>query len=319
MRILIIGAGGDHRTEASIARAAVSLGHRPIVLDALGWRRRLGPLASKFLGWRAERFQPDFVLCTRHAIAASARTIQAVVAGRDSAFWYFDAASPLPEAVVTLARLTGRTFATYGYQVDAVRQAGAPVAQFLPQGFDPTIDCPAVTFPSSYECDVSFVGSGHYPRRYPVLQAIAPICRLQIRGPGWEKAPNTLPITGGRLVGQEFAEAISAARISLGVDALPAQRMEQQGGTSNRLWRVLGTGGLFLGEHVEGVERFAQHDLHAVWYRSNDEAVEQVRRLLADPGLRRRIAMAGQAHALASHTYRHRLEMLLAGQGYTST
>lgn len=319
MRILILGAGGDHRTEASIARAAASLGHAATVLDALGWRRRLGGLAPSFLRWRAERFAPDYVLCTRHAIAAGAGTIKSIVARRDSGFWYFDAASPLSESVVSLARLTARSFATYGYQVEALRGAGAPIAHFLPQGLDPEIDYPADSAPSTFHCDVSFVGSGQYPRRYPVLQAIAESCRLQIRGPGWDGAPGNLPITGGRMVGHELARAIRGAAISLGVDALPEQRQETQGGTSNRLWRVLGAGGLFLGEHVEGIDRFAVDGEQAVWYHSKEDAVEQVRRLLADPDLRRRIADAGRAYAVANHTYRHRLELLLAGQGYTST
>lgn len=319
MRILILGAGGDHRTEASIQRAATTLGHTARVLDALGWRRRLGGLAPSFLRWRAERFAPDYVLCTRHAIAAGAGTIKSIVARRDSVFWYFDAASPLPERVVTLSRLTGRSFATYGYQVEALRRAGAPVAHFLPQGLDPEIDYPADSAPPTYHCDVSFIGSGQYPRRYPVLQAVAGSCRLQIRGPGWNSAPGDLPVAGGRMVGRELAPAIRGAAISLGVDALPEQRQEKRGGTSNRLWRVLGAGGLFLGEHVEGVEHFAAQGEHAVWYRGKEDAVEQVRRLLADPDLRRRIADSGRAYAVAHHTYRHRLALLLAGQGYTST
>ena len=317
--MLILGAGGNHRTEASIARAATALGHTAIIVDTLGWRRRLGRLAPRFLRWEADRFEADYVLCTRHAIAAGFDTIGRVVARRDSAFWYFDAAAPLAEPVAALARVTARTFATYGYQVDAFRKAGAPVAHFLPQGLDPAIDYPAEHCPESFRCDVSFVGSGQYPRRYGLLQAVATSCRLQIRGPGWGSAPQILPIAGGRLRGHAFAEAVRGAAISLGVDALPFQREETQGGTSNRLWRVLGAGGLFLGEHVRGVDAFARDGQHAVWYRSPEEAIEQIRRLLVDPDLRSRIAGAGRAHALANHTYRHRLALLLAGQGYTST
>ena len=37
---------------------------------------------------------------------------------------------------------------------------------------------------------------------------------------------------------------------------------------------------------------------------------------LADPDLRARIAAAGRDHALAYHTYAHRIPLLLAGQGY---
>jgi spore maturation protein CgeB len=112
---------------------------------------------------------------------------------------------------------------------------------------------------------------------------------------------------------------VRGAAISLGIDALPEQRREWLGGTSNRLWRVLGTGGLFLGERVGGIEAFARDGEHAVWYRDAEEAMERVTQLLADPDRRGRIAQAGRAHVLAQHTYRHRLSLLLAGRGYSST
>jgi hypothetical protein len=318
MRILILGAGGAHRTEASLARAAASLGHTVAVLDALGWRRRLRALGPSYLRWRTDRFEPDYLLCTRHAIAAG-DALQHILARRDSAFWYFDAASPLPRQVALLGRVTARVFVTYGHQVDAFLKAGAPAAHFLPQGMDPELDRPADACPAEYLCDASFVGSGQYPRRYDVLRAIARICRMQIRGPEWGGAPRDLPVVGGKVRGAEFARVVRGAAISLGVDALPEERAEGCGGTSNRLWRVLGAGGLFLGEYVAGVEAFAQDGEHAVWYRAPEEAVDLTGRLLADPAQRSRIAAAGRAHALAKHTYRHRLELLLAGQGYTST
>lgn len=318
MRILIVGAGGPYRTEASIARAARALGHEATVLDALGWRRRLGPLAGRLLRWQAAAFGPDFVLCTRHAISAGAPAIAAMTAGRDSAFWYFDAHAPLPEPVARLARLVTRTFATTGYQAEAFARLGL-ASHFLPQGFDPAIDRPVSEAPAAFICDVSFVGSGQYPRRYPVLQALASRCRLQIRGPGWEAAPTGLPIAGGRVDGPVFAQVVRGAAISLGIDALEAQRRDRRGGTSNRLWRVLGAGGLYLGEHQPGVEALARDGEHAAWYRDVAEAVARTEALLADPAARERIARAGHAHALAHHTYRHRLERLLAAQDYTST
>jgi Glycosyl transferases group 1 len=318
MRILILGAGGDHRTEASIARAAVSLGHIARVLDVAGWRRRAGPLSLPLLRWQGERFAPDFIICTRHAAAAGNDVLRALCARRSSAFWYFDAASPLSPPVVRLARHTATVFATYGFQVEAFHRAGIE-AHFLPQGMDPELDRPATETPLSHQCDVSFVGSGQYPRRHALLGAVAGVCRLQIRGPGWDPAPAGLPVAGGRVRSAEFARAVRGAAISLGIDALPEQRGERRGGQSNRLWRVLGMGGFFLGEYVPGVEALARAGEHAEWYQSADEAIALIRRYLGDAGQRDRVAAAGRAHALAAHTYAHRLALLLAGQGYTST
>jgi len=319
MRILILGAGGAYRTETSLARAAEALGHQARVLDALGWRRRLGRASARLMRWRVDRFAPDFVLCTRHAAAAGPETLPLLLHGRRSAFWYFDALTPLPPGAARLARCTERSFTTYGYQVEALRAAGAPHVHFLPQGFDPVVDTPAPSAPDAYRCDVSFVGSGQFPRRREVLRPLSAACRLQIRGPHWSGTEGALPAAGGPVRGAEFSRVVRGAALSLGINALPEQSTERHGGTSNRLWRVLGAGGCFLGEWVEGVETFARHGEHALWYRSPAEAVALVRQYLADAAARSHLAEAGRAHALQGHTYAHRLARLLAGQGYTST
>ena len=82
---------------------------------------------------------------------------------------------------------------------------------------------------------------------------------------------------------------------------------------------ILGAGGCFLGEHVGGIEAFAEPGVHALWYRSSAEALELARALVGDPDARQRIAAAGRAHAVAHHTYARRLACLLAGQGHIST
>src|SRR5690606_36585697 len=119
IRILIVGAGGADRTEQALARAARALGHDARVLDALGWRRRLGGWGGAVLRWQADRYRPEFVLCTRHTAAAVERALRHLTRGRPSAFWYFDAVAPLPERVILLGRQVDQLFATYGYQVDA--------------------------------------------------------------------------------------------------------------------------------------------------------------------------------------------------------
>jgi spore maturation protein CgeB len=318
MRMLIIGAGGADRSEAAIARAARALGHDALVLDALGWRRRLGGWSGRFLRWQADRFAADFVLCTRHALAAGEAPLQAMLRGRRSALWYFDAVTPVPDPVLRIARLTERSFVTTGTQVEALQATGITTPLFLPQGVDPGFDRPATTIPDGFRCELSFIGSGQYPRRYEILRRFAAEAILQIRGPFWESAPRDLPLAGGPVRGHAFAQVVGGAALSLGIHALDDQRQEHRGGTSNRLWKVLGAGGCFLGEYVDNIEEFARHDTHALWYRDPAQGAELARAALADPDRRGRIAAAGHAHVMAHHTYAHRLTLLLAGQGYTS-
>jgi Glycosyl transferases group 1 len=279
----------------------------------VGWSRAAGPLAGRAIRYLSDAFEPDFVLLTRHAILAGEAALRAILRGRDAAFWYFDP-RPRPE-VLALGRLVGRMYITYLAQVDDYRAAGIEQVRFLPQGVDPARDFPATTAPSEFLCDASFVGSGQYPHRYAVMRAVAAVCRLQLRGPGWKGVPVDLPVAGGPVHGRRLRQVIRGAAISLGASAHPEQDADRAS-ASNRMWKVMGCGGFYLGPYVRDIESFAVGQRHCAWYHSAIDAVEQVRHYLASADERRRIAEAGRAHALRHHTYAGRLELLLAGREY---
>jgi spore maturation protein CgeB len=132
---------------------------------------------------------------------------------------------------------------------------------------------------------------------------------------GWDRAPADLPVAGGPVHGQRLAQVIRGAAISLGASSFPGQDAERFS-ASNRMWKILGCGGFYLGRHVNGIESFAADAQHCAWYRDTRHAAELVRHYLSHPEERERIAGAGHAHALAAHTYAHRLELLLSGKNY---
>ena len=116
MRILVLGAGGPfpHRSLPHPcpcdARPLRHRGGRPRVAPAAGTARSaVHPVASRSL-----RTGSCSAPATQSPLVPNIRNI---LAGRHSAFWYFDALSPLPESAIALARLTERTFASYGYQM----------------------------------------------------------------------------------------------------------------------------------------------------------------------------------------------------------
>lgn len=320
MRVIVLGAGGAHKTETAIARAVRQLGHSCRHVNVEGWDRYLKRLSRPVVRRLVDSFAPDLVIMTRPAVWLGEDTLRAVTRGRRSAFWYFDLASqPLPD-IAALGRMVDTMFVTYLSQVERYRAAGVSTVLYLPQGVDPHTDRPASRSPRRYRCDVSFVGSGQYPYRHAVLSAVAASCHLQIRGPGWNGAPRDLPVRGrGPVRTSRFAQVVRGAAISLGAHAVSEQARERGGGSSNRMWKVMGCGGFFLGAHVDGIEAFANDGEHCAWYRDPDHAVALVRRYLADPDARARIARAGLAHALARHTYAHRVALLLEGRAYTST
>jgi len=311
-RIVVLGAGGARKTEDAILRAAQSLGHAARLVNVVGWRRRLGPLARPVVERLVASFEPDLILVTRHAWQLGADRLRRLFAGRRSAFWFFDP-DPHP-GTVELARLVDAFYLTYRGQRERYRQEGIEVVRFLPQGVDPDRDRPAPPR-DEFRCDVSFVGSGPYPHRWEILRRVAEVAKLQIRGPGWERAPRDLPVAGGPVYGEEYASVIASATVALGADAVPSQSQDEAS-ASNRMWKILGCGGYYLGPYVPGIEHFAADGVHCGWYRSTEEAVARVRSAIADPSGTAKIAAAGRSHALAHHTYADRLALLLAGEEY---
>lgn len=314
MRIVVLGAGGTRKTEASIVRAARALGHSCRLVNTVRWRRYGGSWSGPLVSYLTHSFEPDLVLLTRHAIELGEPALKRLLRGRQAAFWYFDFEAR--EQVLNLARIAGRLYVTCLPHVDYYRAAGIEEVHFLPQGVDPDYDLPAESAPRQYHCDVSFVGSGQATHRYGVLRAVAAVSRLQIRGHGWQTAPADLPVAGGPIYGYRLSQVIRGASISLGANSHPAQDI-QRASVSNRMWKVLGSGGFYLGRRVEDIESFAKDGLHCGWYRDEAHAAELTRYYLSQPEARDRIAQAGRAHALKHHTYAHRLALLLAGRGYS--
>jgi hypothetical protein len=313
MRIAILGAGGARKSETSILKAAQALGHECRLVNVVRWSRSTGSWSGRIVPYLVNAYNPDFLILTRHAIDLGEDAVRRMVRGRTSVFWYFDLEPK--KKVIRLGTLVDRMYTTYFDKVAQYRSAGVPNVEFLPQGVDPESDAPAPFAPAEFQCETSFVGSGQSSYRYDVLRAVAAVSRLQIRGPGWESAPADLPVTGGPVHGRRLAQVIRGAAISLGASSYPDQD-SQRFSASNRMWKILGCGGFYLGRYVDGIETFAADGEHCAWYRTPSEAAELTCNYLARPVERQRIAQAGREHALAHHTYAHRLRLLLQEKGY---
>ena len=291
-----------------------SLGHACRLVNAVTWTQNLGRFALPLLSRQVDSFEPEVIILGRHATLMGEQRLKRLVRGRYSAFWYFDLRIPPIQDVLTLGRLVDAMFVTYLPTVETYRSLGISNVMHLPQGMDPELDRPATSVPRRYRCEVAFIG-GNSPHRDAVLRAVASTYDLQIRGPGWLKAPPDLPVVGGPVYRKAYAQAVAGAAISLGAHSLP-EMAAQTASASNRMWKVMGCRGFYLGEWVDGIDTFGADGVHCAWYRNLPEGIEKIRYYLDRPAERRRIAEAGRRHALEHHTYAHRIRMLLEGRGY---
>lgn len=313
--MLVLGDAGRHRTEGSIARAIRALGHQSYRLDPIGWRRRVGPLAGAMVRRLARSYAADVVILTRYSADLDDDTLVAVTAGRAVALWFFDVVQRPHERIVRLGRAATTAYVTCPSQIPLYRAAGVPEVLYLPQAMDPELDRPVKRAPRRMRCEVSFVGSPQSTYRQELLREVARAAELQIRGPGWDGEAMGLPVAGGTVRGPRLAQVVRGAAISLGAHASPEHR-DERACASNRMWKVLGCEGFYLGPRVPGIEHFARDGEHCAWYDSPADAVRLVREYLRHPAARRAIAEAGRRHALAEHTYAHRLPLLLESRGY---
>lgn len=313
-RLAVVGAWAPHRSEDAIVRAAQRLGLAARPFDVLRQSRRFGGWGRAWLERAISRFDPDFVLCTRHAWLLGPERLKRLLHGRASAFWYFDAHQV--DGVVELARLCDTMYTTYANQREQYRALGVKEVRFLPQALDVDLEKPAARVRDEDRCEVSFVGSGQYPYRWPLLTLVAEHFKLQIRGPGWHDAPVTLPVVGGAVYTSRLAEVIAGAKVSLGANSVAAQE-DEHASASDRMWKVLACGGAYVGPWVPGIDALAQDREHCRWYRSAEECVAIIAELLADDAGRRAMAERGRAHALADHSYDARLPLLLTGREHS--
>ncbi len=316
MRVVVIGAGRTHKNEAAVARAVRSLGHPCRLINTVTWSQNIGRrLAAPILSRQVEAFEPDVIILGRHATLLGEQRLKQLIRGRYSAFWYFDLRIPPIDDVLTLGRMADAMFTTYLPQVETYRSLGIPNTFHLPQGMDTKYDSPVRWIPRRYRCDVAFIGTGTSADRHGLLRAMSQLYHVQIRGPGWRNAPPDLPVVGGPIYGRAYARAVGGAAITLGASSHPAQPA-QVASASNRMWKVMGCGGFYLGEWVEGIEAFGKNGIHCAWYKDRGEALSMVKHYLDHPEQRTQIADAGRRHALEHHTYGHRVQLLLQRRGY---
>lgn len=79
-----------------------------------------------------------------------------------------------------------------------------------------------------------------------------------------------------------------------------------EGYWSNRPYDILAAGSCCLMRYVPGIEKHFEDMKHCVYYRNNDEALEKIEWLYANPKKRNRIALNGYRHVMENHTFVNR-------------
>jgi hypothetical protein len=272
----------------------------------VGLSPRLAAEAEQILLAQIEDFRPDLVLNQDvfHVDTGLLRRIKSM-------------GNPVLIGQVGIVPSRGEDWSIYDLMISqlptVVRsfQAMGVRAEVCHLAFEPAI-LEALPAAPVTDIEVSFVGtvSVDHLQRIALLEAVAERYDLKL----WGNRPHALPASSplhrcfqGEVWGAEMYHVLRRSRITLNSHIDIAGR---EAGNM-RLFEATGVGAFLLTDFKDNLDTlFAPGREVAVW-RSVEDCLEVIGRMIGDDGGRAAIARAGHARTMAQHTYRHRTAEIL--------
>ena len=181
---------------------------------------------------------------------------------------------------------------------------GRPV-HFIPQATD-VDNFKTGPRDAEYETSVLYVGNARWPNRRAPRWLMRNRRPFHMYGKNWEDFPEASFVRRDYIPNEDLATAYRSADV---VVADHHGSMRTNGFLANRLFDVLASGGVVLSDDVVGLAEVFGDLIHT--YSDEHELESQLRILLSDPTLRRRLAAEGRRVVLAEHTLDHRARQWL--------
>jgi GT2 family glycosyltransferase/predicted Zn-dependent protease/2-polyprenyl-3-methyl-5-hydroxy-6-metoxy-1,4-benzoquinol methylase len=206
---------------------------------------------------------------------------------RPSAWWAIDTHLDF-DGCLAKAQNFDVVFAAQRDGAEKLRRQGVTSASWLPLACDPEIHR---RHPLSKEHDVCFVGNLFPGPRQELLQAIT------------NRFPRTFV---GRCYFEDMAKVYSASRVVF--------NRSIRNDVNMRVFEALACGSMLLTNDLRdnGQAELFQDGTHLTSYTCAEELLDKIAFYLKHEEARERIAAAGRTEVLRLHTYRHRMERLLA-------
>src|SRR5260370_10490995 len=149
---------------------------------------------------------------------------------------------------------------------------------------------------------------GELVRRRPNLD-------LHIYGNGWlerSRCPELRPyVRGAPLYGSQYAKAIRAACICLGIMSGKVKGVSQGDETTTRSFEIPACGGFMLHERTPELLELYKEDREVACFGPVEELASKVEYYLTHPEERHAIARAGHARCVPAYSYDNRLKEIL--------
>ncbi len=269
---------------------------------------------------RARALRPDLIFFVPYADQFTTATLDALKLDYPTYAWFGDDQWRFDSFTAGYAPHFTHVSTTDPWSVVKYRQLGIEpiLTQWAGQPF--AEERGTLMDESGFACDVSFVGAKTKYRYWFVQRLARNGIPVTCFGAGW---PN------GRVDNETMERIFRTSRINLNISNSVShdirfvfsnprnllhylrspKRVEQM---KARNFEIPIAGGFQLANYVPCLERYLAIGDEVAVYTTPEECTGQIRYYLAEEAERRRIAARGHARALSEHTYRQRLERILA-------
>lgn len=205
--------------------------------------------------------------------------------------------------------------------IEALKHAGASHVHYLPMAADPDVHRPVTLTEAEqqeYGADVSFVGAGYANRRHLLPQWLSDEWTFKLWGNEWEGATDlsgVLQRNGARIDTETCVKVFNATAVNVNVHSSSDTGLDAHPDFVNPRTFELAACGAFqlVDERTLLPALFTPEEV--VRFRRTDDVPQLIRAWLKESAGRRDYAEAARRRVLREHTYRHRMQELLAAIG----
>jgi spore maturation protein CgeB len=250
------------------------------------------------LFWRATQLLPSTVRAIKKT------NVKAIASYNHDDFSGPEFGAPVPKShhrlwrlFLDCAPLIDIHFVKRQSNIHHLKTLGAKYASIMPMWFDPRMHRPVgigMDEQEKFQTDVVFVGHYEPDGREQRIRALVETgfqvklwgghyWSRQVLGDLYDRLQPIQPAEG-----DDYAKALCGAKICLAF----LSKLNRDTYT-RRCFEIPACGRLMLAERTEDLQRLFREDEEACFFSSNEELVQKVRWLLANPEIRERIAAAG--------------------------
>ncbi|MGZ8373778.1 MAG: glycosyltransferase family protein [Nitrospira sp.] len=205
--------------------------------------------------------------------------------------------------------------------IEALKRAGAAHVHYLPMAADPSVHRPIALSSAEqqeYGADVSFVGAGYANRRTLLPPWLSPEWTFKLWGNEWDGVSDlsrVLQRSGARIDTETCMKVFNATAVNLNPHSSSGMGLDPHPDFVNPRTFELAACGAFqlVDERTLLPDLFTPEEV--VRFRRAEEVPQLIRTWLKESPGRRASAEASRRRVLRDHTYRHRLQELLAVVG----